>query len=356
MFFGREQELHTLANSAQRRGSIIAINGMGGVGKTALVKAFFERNSDRYSARFLRSTSPPTESFNSFSKQIDELYASRDFVDYVALDDADGLLPEQIAQVRSRLFNIKRTKSVFLISRTILQFPEAEQLHLAPLHKPEMFEVLKRITQENGLDETALGELVYLVNGLPGNLASIRNMLAHRSLEETLKLLQGQIHEPNRAFILPEPRLIEVARSQIIDTNQLLIDELKRHPQAIFEISPRRFEELLAELLCNKGYEVELTPQSSDGGRDLLAFLDTPHGRMLCLVEAKRYRRDRPIGVELIRQLFGTLVDEGANSAMMVTTSSFTSGAEAFSRKHQYKLALREYADVFSWIDEYSRK
>lgn len=355
MLIGRAQELHRLGNCAQIRGSIVAINGVAGVGKTALVKEFFERVSGNYSARFLRSSTYPTEAFNSFNQQIDEMYASGDFVDYVALDDADGLLPDQVERIRSKLFNVKRTRFLIFLSRIPLDFPDAVQINLAALHEPEMFDVLKRLTQENGLDEKAFGELVYLVNGLPGNLASIRNMLAHRSLDETLKLLHGQLHEPHSKLILPEQKLIEVARPQIIDTNQMLIEELKRQPQTIFDIPPRRFEELLAELLSDKGYKVELTPQSSDGGRDILAFLDTPHGRMLCLVEAKRYRQDRPVGVELIRQLLGTLVDEGANSAMMVTTSSFTSGAEAFSRKHQYKLALREYADVCSWIDEYSR-
>ena len=121
MLIGRAQELHTLANSAQQRGGIIAIYGMAGVGKTALVKEFFEKLPERYTSRFLLSNTPPTETFNSFSQQIDEMYASRDFVDYVALDDADGLLPEQIEQIRGRLFNIKRTRSMILISRTALE-------------------------------------------------------------------------------------------------------------------------------------------------------------------------------------------------------------------------------------------
>lgn len=90
MFFGRDHELHNLAILAQRRGGIIAINGVAGVGKTALVKTFFERVSTMYSARFLRSTSLPTESFNSFDQQIDELYSSREFVDYVALTTQMG--------------------------------------------------------------------------------------------------------------------------------------------------------------------------------------------------------------------------------------------------------------------------
>ena len=81
--------------------------------------------------------------------------------------------------------------------------------------------------------------------------------------------------------------------------------------------------------------------------------MSTPHGQVLCLVEAKRYRQDRPVGVELVRQLYGTLIDADASSAMLVATSSFTSGAKAFQQKHQYKIALRDYSNIVQWIQGY---
>jgi restriction endonuclease Mrr len=71
------------------------------------------------------------------------------------------------------------------------------------------------------------------------------------------------------------------------------------------------------------------------------------------LVEAKKYRRDRPVGVELVRQLYGTLTDADASSAMLITTSRFSPDAHAFQRRHQYKLALRDYGSVVQWIEGY---
>ena len=101
------------------------------------------------------------------------------------------------------------------------------------------------------------------------------------------------------------------------------------------------------------GWEVELTQQTRDGGKDILAYLNTDLGRMLCLVEAKHYRKDRKIGVDLVRTLYGTLCDAQANSAMLITTSSFTSGAQEFQQRHEYQLGLRDYADVVNWIMKY---
>ncbi len=74
------------------------------------------------------------------------------------------------------------------------------------------------------------------------------------------------------------------------------------------------------------------------------------------LVEAKRHSAHRPVGVELVRQLYGTLIDADANSAMMVTTSNFTSGAKIFQQRHKYKLALKDYANVVQWINGFSGK
>lgn len=73
--------------------------------------------------------------------------------------------------------------------------------------------------------------------------------------------------------------------------------------------------------------------------------MTTPHGQLLCLLEVKRYRR-RPIGVELLRQLYGTLTDSDATSAMLVTTSSFRSGARDFRKRQAYRLELRDYDNI----------
>lgn len=101
------------------------------------------------------------------------------------------------------------------------------------------------------------------------------------------------------------------------------------------------------------GWEVELTQATRDGGKDILAYLNTDLGRLLCLVEAKHYRKDRKVGVELVRTLYGTFCDAQANSAMLVTSSSFSPEAHEFQRKHRYQLALRDYTNVISWIMKY---
>jgi restriction system protein len=112
----------------------------------------------------------------------------------------------------------------------------------------------------------------------------------------------------------------------------------------------------VAELLDGMGFEVELTKQTRDGGKDILAYMNTGIGRFLCLVEAKKYRQDRTVGVELVRTLYGTLCDYHANSAMLVTTSSFSEDARAFQKRHEYQLSLRDYGNILEWIQDHKAR
>ena len=121
-------------------------------------------------------------------------------------------------------------------------------------------------------------------------------------------------------------------------------------------MSPRQFEEIIADLLSSMGYDVELTKQTRDGGKDILAYMNTDLGRFLCLVGAKRHRHDRPVGIALVRNLYGTLKDHEATSAMLVTTSYFSDDAKEFQERHKFHFALRDYADVVAWIQKYKIK
>lgn len=113
---------------------------------------------------------------------------------------------------------------------------------------------------------------------------------------------------------------------------------------------------LIAELLEDLGYRVEITPATRDGGKDLLAYLETKLGTYLCLVEAKRYGRHNTVGVDLVRSLYGTVSDAQANKGMLITTSTFTKDARKFQRRHPYLLELKDYSDLEQWIRNYGKR
>ena len=157
----------------------------------------------------------------------------------------------------------------------------------------------------------------------------------------------GALYE-DRGLALPdsERRVIEVSKESWDD----IISRLASFPQEVLELTPRKFEELVAELLIKEGLDVILTPASGDGGRDVLAYNNTIAGKHLYLVECKRYSPERPVGVGLVRQLYGVLELERATAGMLVTTSNFTKGAREFRDSIEYRIDLKDYAALARWL------
>jgi hypothetical protein len=129
-----------------------------------------------------------------------------------------------------------------------------------------------------------------------------------------------------------------------------VIADLATNPDLLYSLHPRKFEELVAELLARKGMTVTLTPTTRDGGRDILALSDTGIGKHLYLVECKRYAKDRPVDVSIVRALYGVLAAERATAGLLVTTSYFTKSALSFRDGLKYQLALKEYEDLVHWL------
>ena len=100
------------------------------------------------------------------------------------------------------------------------------------------------------------------------------------------------------------------------------------------EIHWKEFEDLVGEVFRRQGYCVEETlGGGADGGVDLALRRD---GR-LTQVQCKRWK-GKPVGVNIVRELFGVMTADGATAGILVTTSSFTSEAVAWAREKNIKL------------------
>ena len=99
-------------------------------------------------------------------------------------------------------------------------------------------------------------------------------------------------------------------------------------------ISWKQFEDLVAEAFRRRGYKVEeMLGGGADGGIDLRLRKD---GR-LTLVQCKRWR-DKPVPVEIVREVFGLMVHENASGAKIVATTAFTPDAIAFAQGKSIEL------------------
>jgi len=94
------------------------------------------------------------------------------------------------------------------------------------------------------------------------------------------------------------------------------------------------FEHLIRELFekefATTGAEVRVTQASRDGGVDAVIFDPDPLHGGKTVVQAKRYTNT--VGVSAVRDLYGTMMNEGANKGILVTTSDYGPDAYAFAK------------------------
>ncbi len=349
-FVGRRVYLDLLKEKTNRF-NIIGVLGPGGIGKTSLLRQFLAEN--RFNAFWISAYQDRINREN-FDLLLDELSGTRRSKGpiIVVIDGAEAV--DHIESYVINLLDTKRPESIVFTSRKLLNFAH-ENIELLPLTMAESVDLISRIVPV-GVDRRDIYSLAARVNGHPLALVLIGELLKSQTVEQVLYQLEGGWNDLELSLPAGNQSIAEIVAPKIIIANDVIIERLKRTPEDLHKISPRKFEELIAELIQDMGWEIELTPQSKDGGKDIIAALHTDLGRFLCLIEAKHYNPSRPVQVGLVKQLYGTFIDEGANSAMLVTSSTFTKGAKEFQSKHEYQLSLRDYSDIIKWIQNYGTK
>ena len=100
------------------------------------------------------------------------------------------------------------------------------------------------------------------------------------------------------------------------------------------------FEQLVRELFelefSKVGGEVKVTQTSRDGGVDAIIYDPDPLRGGKIVVQAKRYTNT--VGVSAVRDLYGTVINEGANSGILITTSDYGHDSYEFAKDKPLKL------------------
>jgi restriction system protein len=100
------------------------------------------------------------------------------------------------------------------------------------------------------------------------------------------------------------------------------------------------FEHLVRELFemefSRNGGEVHVTQASRDGGVDAIVFDPDPLRGGKIVIQAKRYTNT--VGVSAVRDLYGTVINEGANSGILITTSDYGHDSYEFAKDKPLKL------------------
>jgi restriction system protein len=154
------------------------------------------------------------------------------------------------------------------------------------------------------------------------------------------------------AWVTVERKPSSVVINDLVVVSHDVITTLAKDPRSMYSLTSRQYEEVVAELLARRGYAVELTPMSRDGGYDIYAAKKDSVGSFLYLVECKKYAPENHVGVGLVRQLHGVVQQSRATAGILATTSFFTRDAQEFAEEIKWQLSLRDYVVMTEWLQE----
>ena len=104
--------------------------------------------------------------------------------------------------------------------------------------------------------------------------------------------------------------------------------------ESIRRLTWREFEELLCEAFRREGFVVEHTGSNGpDGGIDIRLVQDKTRS----IVQCKHWKRNQ-VGVAIVREMFGLLHSEKADSAVVVTSGTFSPDALEFAKQNHVRL------------------
>lgn len=100
------------------------------------------------------------------------------------------------------------------------------------------------------------------------------------------------------------------------------------------EMDWEEFEHLVRQVFewefSDKGGEVNVTQSSRDGGVDAIVFDPDPIRGGKIIIQAKRYTNTVPVSA--VRDLYGTIINEGANKGILITTSDYGPDSYKFAQ------------------------
>ncbi len=157
--------------------------------------------------------------------------------------------------------------------------------------------------------------------------------LAHVSPKECIRGLKGITAGP-LVMHAPVKPIMELKRDddRFVESKEVL-DQV-RPEDNLAAMAWEDFEHLVRELFekefARTGGEVRVTQTSRDRGVDAIAFDPDPIRGGKFVIQAKRYNMVVPVSA--VRDLYGTMIAEGATKGILVTTSHFGRDSREFAK------------------------
>lgn len=359
-FFMLEKELKQLNEICHSKPNFcVLISGCAGCGKTTLLK-FLEKNLCYTDTKYYFFHASNFEcGFNISNFNEYELKNSIFLIDGVDEAKNPEVILHQLKNMqkvivtsRQLYYNHNFTDVIRIGRLTKQQCAKLIDSYLGPVKlASDVFDIL--VDSSSSL---AISLILRLLNEYINNSDQIHDAIIKlgSKISQKYKLGQG-LYLQSPELLIPEKPEIIIPKPIVEDIstiNTSLLSKIAQNPKLLHECSPREFEELVCEMLDKKGYKVNLTSQTKDGGKDIIIVENNLLGSFLIYVECKHYSPERPIGVNLVRELYGTISADEATAGLLITSSYFSKDAINFKNKVKHRISLMDYIQLISEIQK----
>jgi hypothetical protein len=141
-------------------------------------------------------------------------------------------------------------------------------------------------------------------------------------------------------------------RVEVFDITPVIVDWVQADPTRMSQLSPDRFEDLVAERLTKMNFEVVKvgTTYSRDGGIDIIASPRAAPFPFFLAVQVKHHKGDTPVGDSVVRELRGSIAGTALDIGLVVTNTRFTASAEWAARERGRIIRLRGFDALRNWL------
>lgn len=109
----------------------------------------------------------------------------------------------------------------------------------------------------------------------------------------------------------------------IKECSRMLAKRIAAYPDEFMNTEWRDLERIIATVFSDFGYDVELTPSSKDGGKDVIVWY---HGESY-IIEIKHWNKENKVGKKHIRDFLNIVIRENRKLGLYLSSSGYTTNA-----------------------------
>jgi HJR/Mrr/RecB family endonuclease/uncharacterized protein (DUF697 family) len=223
--------------------------------------------------------------------------------------------------------------SMEAISANIQNPPSVEML-LEQIDRDFAIVLLKRCQAIANLDGKITPE--------EARILDLISQKTQQKIQEAEVEQNSPVPTPDETFVSPTTHrslgtvLLETIKDILTRETEFERQELGYLVDRVDLMSGEQFEEFLAECFQRLGYDVKTTPKTNDFGADLILT----KGVTKTVVQAKRYQGK--VGNSAVQEVVAAIQYYGAQEAIVVTNSQFTTNARGLAKANNVQLWERE--------------